>query len=158
MPAQYSFVTHWRIEAPIDAVWDAIYESEKWPEWWLYVQRVQKLQAGDENGVGAVHRISWKTALPYTIVFDSRTTRVERPRLLEIVAFGELDGTGRWALETEGAVTHVRYDWNVSTKKAWMNALAPLLRPAFEWNHDKLMTRGGQDLARYLGARLVSAS
>ncbi len=36
-----------------------------------------------------------------------------------------------------------------------MNLVAPLLRPAFVWNHDVLMTEGGQALARRLGARLL---
>ena len=158
MAVAYTFVTHWRFDAPIEAVWDAIYASEKWPEWWYYVARVQRLQSGDANGVGAVQRTTWNTALPYSFTFDTRVTRVERPHVLDVDAFGDLQGSGHWELSTEGALTHVRYDWNVHTNKSWMNALAPLLRPAFAWNHDKLMTRGGQGLARYLGVHLVSAS
>ena len=36
-----------------------------------------------------------------------------------------------------------------------MNLLAPLARPIFEWNHDVVMRRGAEGLARLLGARLV---
>ena len=59
---------------------------------------------------------------------------------------GELRGTGRWSLTSQGAEgreTLVRYDWNVGTDKAWMNALAPVARPLFEWNHDVLKHEGG---------------
>jgi hypothetical protein len=36
-----------------------------------------------------------------------------------------------------------------------MNLLAPIARPVFKWNHDYVMQRGGEALARRLGARLV---
>jgi hypothetical protein len=36
-----------------------------------------------------------------------------------------------------------------------MNLLAPVARPVFKWNHDYVMQRGGEALARRLGARLV---
>ena len=156
--ADYAFVTHWRIAAPIDAVWDAIYGSEDWPSWWGDVLRVDVLARGDNDGVGAVRRYTWKTALPYSFTFETRTTRIEAPNVLEAHAFGDLEGTGRWELTQETALTHVRYDWNVRTNKAWMNLLGPLLRPAFAWNHTTVMRRGAQDLARHLSARLVSAS
>jgi hypothetical protein len=37
-----------------------------------------------------------------------------------------------------------------------MNLLAPLARPFFERNHNGVMRQFGQDLARLLGARLIS--
>jgi uncharacterized protein YndB with AHSA1/START domain len=154
----YAFVTNWRLQAPLEAVWDAIYDSEAWPTWWHYVVRVDLLEPGDERGVGAVRRYTWRTALPYTLAFDTRTTRVERPHVLEADAFGELVGTGRWRLTAEDGLVAVRYDWNVRTTRPWMNLLAPLARPVFAWNHAIVMRRGGQDLARHLGARLISAT
>jgi hypothetical protein len=38
-----------------------------------------------------------------------------------------------------------------------MNALAPLARPAFAWNHDYVMRGGGEGLAHRLGCRLLAA-
>ena len=34
---QFSVATTWLIEAPFESVWDATYESERWPSWWPYV-------------------------------------------------------------------------------------------------------------------------
>jgi hypothetical protein len=90
------------------------------------------------------------------------TTRIEKPRLLEGRAEGELAGVGRWRLfeEAQGAgdrpVTAVLYEWNVSTTKPWMNLLAPLARRVFEWNHDWVMRNGGEGMARKLGCRLLA--
>ena len=70
---------------------------------------------------------------------------------------GELEGVGRWRFYEQDGVTAVLYEWNVATTKPWMNRLAPLLRPAFEWNHDWVMARGGEGIAKLLGCRLLAA-
>ncbi len=45
--------------------------------------RVERLQDGDANGIGAIRRMTWRTALPYTLTFSMRITRVEPMRLIE---------------------------------------------------------------------------
>jgi uncharacterized protein YndB with AHSA1/START domain len=155
--ANYTFVTEWRIEAPLPAVWEAIYHSEAWPQWWQGVESVVELHPGNAQGIGNTRRYTWKSRLPYRLTFDMQTTRIEPPVTLEGTAAGELEGTGRWHFSTEGPVTVVRYDWQVRTTKRWMNWLAPLARPFFKWNHDVVMRQGGQGLARHLNTRLVRA-
>jgi uncharacterized protein YndB with AHSA1/START domain len=154
--ADYEFLTTWMLEAPRERVWDAIYDSESWPEWWEGVEEATKLEEGDEDGVGEYGRYVWKAKLPYRVEFYMRTTRVERPHLLEGNATGELAGTGRWRLFGEGGVTAVVYEWNVSTTRAWMNVIAPLARPVFKGNHDHVMRNGGRGLARRLGVKLLA--
>lgn len=75
--------------------------------------------------------------------------------MLEGEATGELEGTGRWMLTSEDGWTRVRYTWDVRTTRWWMNLLAPVARPAFNWNHDELMREGGESLARRLGVNLA---
>jgi uncharacterized protein YndB with AHSA1/START domain len=156
--AEYRFLTTWCLEAPIEPVWEAIHDSERWPEWWRGVERVVELDPGDEAGIGQVGRYTWKSRLPYELSFDVTTLRKERPHLLEGEASGELAGTGTWRLSEGGGLTTVLYEWDVRTTRAWMNLLAPLARPVFAWNHDWVMKHGGEGLARLLGARLVVAS
>ena len=152
----YRFLTTWCVDAPIGPVWEAIHDSERWPTWWKGVERVVELEPGDEDGRGSLSRYTWRSRLPYTLEFDMRVTRVEPPHLLEGVAVGELAGEGRWRL-FEGQGTAVTYEWVVRTTRPWMNALAPLARPLFAWNHDVVMRHGGEGLARLLGARLLVA-
>jgi uncharacterized protein YndB with AHSA1/START domain len=154
--AEYRFLTTWLLEADRERVWDAIYDSERWPEWWKGVLEAEKLEDGDANGIGQYGRYVWKARLPYRVEFHMRTTRVERPELLEGDASGELAGVGRWRLFEQDSVTAVVYEWNVHTTKAWMNALAPLARSAFQSNHDYVMRNGGRGLAELLGARLLA--
>jgi uncharacterized protein YndB with AHSA1/START domain len=156
--AQYDFLTTWLLEAPRETVWDVIYDSERWPEWWRGVVTAEKLQEGDENGVGERGRYTWRSRLPYALEFEIVTTRVERPHLLEGEASGELAGTGRWRLFEQDGATAVLYEWDVRTTRRWMNLLAPIARPIFAVNHDWVMRNGGRGLARRVGARLLAAS
>ena len=155
--AEYRFLTTWLLEAERDRVWDAIHESERWPEWWEGVLEAEKLEEGDEAGVGDYCRYVWKSKLPYRLEFFVRTTRADRPRLLEGDAIGELAGTGRWRLFEQDGVTAVLYEWDVHTTRSWMNVLAPVARPVFATNHDHVMRNGGRGLSRLLGARLLAS-
>lgn len=156
--AQYALVTHWHLAAPIHEVWEAIVAVEHWPRWWRYVRAVVELQKGGEDGLGAVRRYTWSSKLPYRLSFEMRVCAVERPLFLEGIASGELNGTGRWYLAPDGDTTHVRYEWTVVTGKRWMNLLAPVLEPAFRWNHNQVMAEGGRGLARHLGVRLLASA
>jgi uncharacterized protein YndB with AHSA1/START domain len=155
-PAEFQFVTIWRLDAPVGAVWAAIHDVARWPEWWRSVEGVTEIEAGSGEGVGAVQRYTWKGWLPYRLVFDIEVTRVEPLVALEGEASGDVEGTGRWRFSTDRSITVVRYDWRVRTTRAWMNLLAPLARPVFVWNHDAIMREGGLALARRLDARLLS--
>jgi hypothetical protein len=44
-----------------------------------------------------------------------------------------MEGTGRWTLAPAEGGTLVRYDWDIRTTRWWMNLLAPVARPAFQW-------------------------
>src|SRR5690348_8732224 len=116
----YSFVTRWRVEAPIDAVWDALYEAEAYPTWWRAVLAVTKVSQGEPDGVGRTDRFVWKAPLGYRLRFELRLTTIDRPNRLGGVAGGDLEGTGDWTLRTADGATDVRYDWNVRTSRAWM--------------------------------------
>jgi uncharacterized protein YndB with AHSA1/START domain len=156
--SDYSFLTTWLLESPREPIWEAIHDQERWPSWWRGVEVAEELSrppGGDD--VGTVSRMVWRSLLPYRVEFEIETTRVERPTLLEGRASGELAGVGRWRFYEQDGVTAVLYEWEVRTTKPWMNRLAPLLRPAFEWNHDWVMARGGEGLAALLGCRLLAS-
>jgi uncharacterized protein YndB with AHSA1/START domain len=152
----YEFVTVWRFDAPIEKVWKEIKTSENWSDWWRGVLRVEELKPGDTEGVGKIIRSTWKSALPYKLVFDSEVVRQEELKLIEIRAFGELEGKGVWQFfpENENA-TRVRYEWRVRTTKRWMNLFAPAAKPFFRWNHNVIMNWGGEGLAKKLNCKLL---
>jgi hypothetical protein len=153
--SDYSFVTIWKLKSPVEMVWKEINEPLVWPTWWKGVEQVTELEKGDDLGVGDVKRFTWKSKLPYRLSFDSRVTVVEPLKRIEGIAYGELDGKGVWTFTVDGDITIARYDWVVKTTKWWMNALAPIARPAFEWNHDVIMNWGAEGIAKRLNCELV---
>ena len=153
--ATFNFLTTWLIEAPIESVWSALVDYPALPSWWKAIRHVRQIEEANPDGTGGLWEINWKTPLGYSIIFKSTNTRFERPYLLELNAAGELEGTGRWELKSTKEGTLVHYHWDVSTTKAWMNALAIFIRPLMEWNHNIIMEQGGDGLANYLGVNLL---
>lgn len=150
--SQYSFVTHWKFNAPMEKVWHEIRDMDAWPGWWKYVKQVKLVKHGSANDIGSVRKIVWTTALPYELIFDLELVSLEYHKRIEGRAFGELTGVGIWTFEVDGDITFVRYDWTVITTKRWMNFVAPVARPIFRWNHDKVMKAGYDGLKMKLNS------
>jgi uncharacterized protein YndB with AHSA1/START domain len=155
--AEYHFVTTYQIEAPIDQVWQALRDFDHFPTWSSGSFHAKQLESGAAaDGVGEKVRFKVRGRLPFTLAFDATIVQADPPRTLELRALGELEGVGRWTLSQEETATFAKYTWDVRTNKRWMNLAAPLARPIFGWNHDGVMRDFGQDLARFLDARLLS--
>ena len=73
VPVEYRFLTTWLLESPREPVWDAIYDQKAWPAWWRGVEDVVELEPGDETGVGSHSRLTWRSKLPYDLVFEATT-------------------------------------------------------------------------------------
>jgi hypothetical protein len=147
----YEFKSIWSIEAPIHIVWDAIAECGSWPEWWPYLDRVEMVAPGGQDGMGLIYRFVWRGTLPYSIHINMRVTRIDRPFLIEGTSTGDLEGTGRWIFASEGVnTTMVEYLLNVETTKPWMNMLSPFIGWLFMANHNRVMAAGRDGLINYL--------
>lgn len=149
----YAFATIWRLEAPIDRIYDVIDDARGWPAWWPSVLEVEELEPAGPDGTGGLLRCTFRGRLPYLLRFDMRVTRRERPNALEGAASGELEGTGTWTLSESDGWTVVRYDWRIRTTRRWMNLLAPLpfVDAIFRLNHHAVMRQGLSGIRRRLG-------
>lgn len=154
MSKKYLFTTTWKIQAPIQDVWNAIYYSEQWPEWWKDFTSVVEIEKGDENSIGSIRVYKLKAWTFYTLSFNLLLTRRADLQYLEGSATGELEGTGSWQFSTQNGITTVTCVWNVETNIKWMNALAFLLKPLFRYNHGLVMKHGARALAAKLNAPL----
>jgi len=148
--AAYRFLTTWLLEAPREAVWDAIYDAARWPEWWPGVERTEIVSE-------RVWRSAWRSVLPFTLAFEFEILRLDRPDPLEGRARGELAGDGIWRVYEGDLGTASTWEWHVETTARWMNTFGRLAKPAFAWNHHRIMRSGGEGLARHLGVRLLAA-
>ncbi len=156
--ALFHFVTVWRIESPLDPVWDAIYHFDDWPKWWKGVLRMDVVAPGDANRIGRRTRQVWKSKLPYKLVFETTVSRIVPMSLIEVQSAGELEGTGLMRFGTKSGDTIFQVDWTVRTNKLWMTLLTPLLRPAYAWNHNTIMNWGAECLAKKMGVKISTST
>ncbi len=89
--------------------------------------------------------------------FVAEVVEVERPERLHSIVSGDLEGTGTYHLTPDDGTTTVRFDWQVTTTKRWMNLLAPLAQPVFVWAHDRVMDQLISSMAHNLDAHLISS-
>lgn len=150
---EYRLVTVWHFEAPLAAVYAAVCDPVRWPEWWPDAKLVEQGRAGQADGVGQLLHCTWQGRLPYRLQFDLVTTSIQPLVAVEGAVTGDLEGSGRCLFSQDGAVTTVRHEWRVRTTRRWMNLLAPCARLLFKYNHALAMKRGGEELARRLEAR-----
>ncbi|MFD2613910.1 hypothetical protein [Paenibacillus gansuensis] len=151
---EYRFITEWEFETEIDEVWKLIRHVDGWDGWPGVIS--YRLGRPSKTGVGDVYAAYFRTKLPYTLSFTTEVVCVREPHLLVMHVAGELEGRGICRLSQHGNITKVSYEWEVDAKKRWMRWLAPLLKPAFVWNHGQVMKEGARAVSRQLGARLLS--
>lgn len=158
MPAEYSFVSRWHLPAPAHRTWEEL-ERRLRPAarpraddtvWWPGVtvdMAPRRLVAGERLV------LTVRSPLGYRLRLLLELTAVEPGRHLAACSEGDLSGRGSVTIEGAGAEASVaEFRWDVSTRRAWMNATAWLLRPAFERAHAAVMRRGETGLRAALAA------
>ncbi|HEX8940403.1 MAG TPA: SRPBCC family protein [Candidatus Limnocylindrales bacterium] len=158
MAAQYHFLSEYVIRGDAELVWAALTDVRSWPRWWPWLKRVETLRdASADDGVGAIHRNTVRAPAGYGFVYDTEITSVDHLRRIDVDSRGDIAGRGRFLLQPRSDGTlYLAFAWLVATPKRWMSFLAPIARPAFGWNHDRMMRAFGVGLAAAAGAELVS--
>lgn len=154
--AYYEFETVIRLRAPAESVFELMMDFGSYAQWWPAIKKVRVLATGSEAGIGRCGEYRVKSPLGYSLRCRAEVVAVEYPVYARFASSGDLVGYGEYLVSGEDGVTTVVFPWRVATTKAWMNALAPVARPFFEWAHNSVSEGGGRGLAERLGAELVS--
>ena len=152
MAREYVFIDEWDVNAPQDAVFDALADATTYPSWWkpVYIE----VEADGPVAPGQVSHQRFKGKLPYQLHQDSEIIRLQRPDTFEVHVLGDLEGTGIWTLTPgEAGKVSVRFDWRVKGNKRLIRVLTPLLRPMFRWNHNWAIQRAIEGLEPYARSR-----
>jgi uncharacterized protein YndB with AHSA1/START domain len=157
MAKEYVFLDEWDVEAPQEAVFEALADARTYPEWWrpVYIE-----VEGDEGpGPEVSTRQHFKGKLPYTLKTTSTITAFDPPTHFQVEVVGDLTGTGRWTLTPNaGGGVHVRFDWIVHADRPLLRYLTPILRPIFRWNHNWSAARAKEGLEGYARAQAKGAT
>jgi hypothetical protein len=155
---QFSLTTTWLIPATVEAVWSCLIDTQTWPSWWKYVDAVEEMAKGDSSGINNVRQYYWRTCLPYSLMLNFRVTQIQAPHFVVVEVKGDLQGEGSCRLSPlpNEDQTRVEFNWEVQTRKPWMNWFTALTRPVFAWNHARVMRLGEQGLIRYVNSKVTN--
>ena len=155
MPSNvFRFEERWELPgAEVGPVYDVLSRGELLPQWWkgVYLE-AEKLTPGNEPKVGDRVRARARGFLPYELNFIVEAMELEPDRRVVVKTIGDFDGL--WSATLTQTETGVSVDlvWEVTVLRPILRLLAPLLRPAFAWNHRWTTPRGEKGLREYLAA------
>jgi hypothetical protein len=155
VPAEYAFLTHWRVLGTAEEVADIIGDATSLARWWpsVYLD-VKEIDAGDpRTHVGRVIDLYTKGWLPYTLRWKFTVTRSNPPDGFSLVAQGDFEGTGVWTITQDGDYVDAAYDWRISATKPLLRYGSFVFRPVFAANHRWAMARGLESLELELRRR-----
>jgi hypothetical protein len=151
----FRFEESWTIpQASPAEVWDVLARGELLPQWWrgVYLE-AEKLDSSAEPRVGARVRAKARGFLPYRLNFIITATELIPGQLVAVKTSGDFDGVWRAVLSPAGDGTRADLTWEVIVEQPILKFLAPVLRPAFAWNHRWTTPRGEQGLRDFLAYR-----
>ena len=153
-PADYQFVTRWRVVGTVEEVSEVLENPQDLPRWWpsVYLE-AETVSPPKENGVGRVVRLRTKGWLPYTLSWLLTVVESRRPHGFTIESTGDFIGRGVWTFEQDGAWVDITFDWRLRVEKPGVKELSPLLKPVFSANHRWAMRRGEESLKLELARR-----
>jgi len=147
---RYQFSSAFKIEAPLELIWDELLNYKKWPAWCDGLQRIEPLDSFDHLQKGNNIRSVWKGSLPYTLAVNARVKDFLRYSFLSFAVTGDLCGEGICNFLPAQGNTTIRFVWNVSPTKLWMKMTSPFARPVFIENHDVIMKQAITGFARMI--------
>lgn len=156
MPSNvFRFDESWEIpNANVEQVYDVLARGELLPFWWkgVYLD-AEKLTGGDEPKVGDRVRARARGFLPYELNFIVEAVELEPGRRVVVKTIGDFDGRWSASLSPDEGGVDVDIVWEVTVLRPVLRLFAPLLRPAFAWNHRWTTPRGEKGLREYLASR-----
>jgi uncharacterized protein YndB with AHSA1/START domain len=151
MAKEYVFLDEWDVDAPQQAVFQALADARTYPEWWKPVYL--EVDGDCEPSPGCTTKQHFKGKLPYTLKTTSEIVAYDPPNHFQVEVVGDLTGTGKWTLTPRDDKVHVRFDWIVHADRAFIRYLTPIMRPIFRWNHNWSVARAREGLEPYARSR-----
>ena len=144
MSAAYRFDNEWHLAAPLERVYAALADVERYQRWWPQVREIQRLDA-------ATGRVSVRSLLPYTLdLVLARDVADEAGGILRVDLTGDLRGWCAWHLTPEGTGTRALFSQEVEVEAPLLQGVPFAVRPLLRGNHAFMMRSGERGLRRYL--------
>jgi len=148
--ADYKFVDHWVIRAPMESVFAHISDARTYSRWWRDYDRVTILNDVPFPYVGGRAEFIVRSPFGYRLRLDVTVIAADPPRSITTQTRGELEGVGLWELREADGATHVTFTWTVRSVHPLLNRLERVAKPLFALSHAIISRRGARGLRRLL--------
>ena len=140
----YRFDNEWHLAAPLERVYAALADVERYQRWWPQVREIQRRDA-------ATGRVRVRSLLPYTLdLVLARDVEDEASGILRVDLTGDLRGWCAWHLTPEGTGTRALFSQEVEVEAPLLKRVPLAVRPLLRGNHAFMMRSGERGLRRYL--------
>ncbi len=135
-PHRYRFGSEWRMTGRSGWAFGILADIGSYPRWWPQIRRVEMLDDTSSD-------VTIRSLLPYALAVRLRRTVLDAERgILEVAMTGDLAGSSRWQISSEGpSWVTVRFEEEAQLVRPTLRAFEPAARPLFIANH-ALMMRG----------------
>jgi uncharacterized protein YndB with AHSA1/START domain len=154
----FHLVSHWRLQATLDEVWQLVARPEDFPRWWPAAFTYSlPIQTGDETGAAKVVRLEGRGFLPLLLRWHAVATHVEPAQRLVNRVWGDFEGDETWVLSGDGGWVDLEHQLNVDFRSAVIRGFGPLGRALLAANHRWSMARGEESMILELRRRSALA-
>jgi hypothetical protein len=150
---EYHFVTHWRLHASPEEVYNILDKPQELVRWWPSVYQQVEVTGYDEQKKANRYTLLTKGWLPYQLRWEFHTTEKNPHQKLSLEAQGDFIGTGVWRFIPAHDFVDVTYDWRIRAEKPLLRYMSFLLKPLFSANHYWAMAQGKKSLELELARR-----
>ncbi len=144
MSPAYRFDNQWYLDAPLERVYAALADVERYQDWWPQVREIQRVDA-------VTGRVRVRSLLPYSLeLVLARDVEDEAGGILRVDLTGDLRGWCAWNLTPEGTGTRALFSQEVEVEAPLLRRVPFAVRPLLRGNHAFMMRSGERGLRRYL--------
>jgi carbon monoxide dehydrogenase subunit G len=149
---EYEGVFH--LDLPPEQVWAIISHTERYEGWWGWLRQFET--EGRDLETGSVLRGVVVPPLPYRMRLEVVLAKSTRPRRIDAVVSGDLQGDATLTLAPDGDGTEATVGWTIEMMQRPMRLAARLAHPLLRWGHDLVVQATVEGFRRILVAEAGS--
>lgn len=118
-------------------LWAAIEHVDRFESWWSWLHDFSL----DGGGLvsGSVMRGAVVPPLPYRMQLQVELVRCDRPRAIDAVVHGDLEGVASMRLRRTRRGVRAEAAWTIEMMQRPMRMASLVARPALVWGHDRVV-------------------
>jgi carbon monoxide dehydrogenase subunit G len=138
------------LDLPPDEVWTIISRTDRFEGWWGWLRDFET--EGSSLETGSVLRGVVVPPLPYRMRLEVVLANSTRPRRIDAVVSGDLEGNATLTFTPDGDGTKATVGWTIEMMQRPMRLAARLAHPLLRWGHDLVVQATVEGFRRTLAA------